>query len=280
MNVQTENGFTMLANELYEATFTLPISGRELRVLHCIIRLTYGYKKKEDRIPLSKISELTKIAIPHISKLVSNLIKYGIVTNLGNSLGINKDYSAWKVTNLGNSKKVTNLGNKKLPKTVTHRYIKEKKESNISKDILGDKSPKEDNITYGNEQINKIILDFKTLTGRIPSDPKPRQVAQNINQITNTFLRDYSNLFLELRGYSLTREYVFERFYQYLQQKKYAFDIEKLLTVKLKMRVYLDEVAEALKREKRQHDEKKIYGLMPGKENYQTCPEENYLRVN
>lgn len=142
MNVQIENGYTKIANELYEAIIRLPLSGYEFRVLNALIRKTYGFEKKADYIALSQISELTGIAKPHVSKTVKNLISMKIVTKLGNKLGINKNYLAWKVTKLGNSKKalnllpksvttVTKLGNEKLPKSAP-----QKKKENITKEKI------------------------------------------------------------------------------------------------------------------------------------------------
>lgn len=132
MSIQKENGYTPIANELLEAIVHLPLGGYELRILLTILRKTYGFSKKEDRIALSQIAKLTKISKPHASRTVTNLGNYNIVTKLGNKLGINKDYQAWRVTKLGNSKKalnllpkmvrrVTKLGNEKLPKSAPHK---------------------------------------------------------------------------------------------------------------------------------------------------------------
>lgn len=144
---QLENGYTRIANELLEALSSQPLSGYEMRVVLAIIRKTYGYGKKEDRIALSQLSEVTKIGKSHVSRTVTSLISYGIVTklgngvtNLGNTLAINKDFSAWKVTKLGNTKKalnvlpkmvkgVTKLGKKSLPKSAP-----QKKKETITKE--------------------------------------------------------------------------------------------------------------------------------------------------
>lgn len=137
---QLENGYTRIANELYEAIIKQPFNGYESRVLHAIIRKTYGYGKKSDYIAFSQISELTGIAKTHISRTITALTQYKVVTKLGNSIGVNKDASQWAVTKLGNSKKalnvlpklvmpVTKLGIKKLPKSAL-----QKKKENITKE--------------------------------------------------------------------------------------------------------------------------------------------------
>lgn len=147
--LQLENGYTRIANELYEAILKQPFNGYECRVLHAIIRKTYGYGKKSDYIAFSQISELTGIAKTHISRTMAVLIQYKVVTKLGNSIGVNKDASQWAVTKLGNKKKalnvlpklvselpklvipVTKLGNKKLPKSAL-----QKKKENITKETI------------------------------------------------------------------------------------------------------------------------------------------------
>lgn len=146
---QLENGYTRIANELYEEIMKQPFSGYECRVLHAIIRKTYGYGKKSDYIAFSQISELTGIAKTHISRTMAALIEYKVVTKLGNFTGINKDTSQWAVTKLGNKKKalnvlpksvselpklvmpVTKLGIKKLPKSAL-----QKKKENITKETI------------------------------------------------------------------------------------------------------------------------------------------------
>jgi phage replication O-like protein O len=54
---QKEHGYTPIANEIYDAFVRTRISGEARQVLDCIIRKTYGYNKKEDKIP-KRISEL------------------------------------------------------------------------------------------------------------------------------------------------------------------------------------------------------------------------------
>lgn len=146
---QLEDGYTKINNEIYEATLRYSFNGYELRVLHAIIRKTYGYNKKSDYIAYSQIEELTHIKKAHVSRAVANLIKYQVVTKLGNEIGINKRLSEWAVTKLGNAKKalnvlpkmdtplpkmvkgVTKLGNEKLPKMEPQN-----KKDNITKDNI------------------------------------------------------------------------------------------------------------------------------------------------
>ncbi|WP_142777494.1 replication protein, partial [Klebsiella pneumoniae] len=44
-----DNGYLRLANQIQDALCVVELSGREFRVLNAIVRLTYGWSKKEDR---------------------------------------------------------------------------------------------------------------------------------------------------------------------------------------------------------------------------------------
>lgn len=96
---QIENGYTKIANELLEAIIRWRLSKYELDVLMVIIRKTYGWRKKQDWISLSQLSEATGIQIPHISRAINLLVKQNIVTKGGSRkkplLSVQKDYDRW-----------------------------------------------------------------------------------------------------------------------------------------------------------------------------------------
>ena len=48
-NPQKEEGYTAIANDLFEAVYRFNFTLRELKVLLSIIRRTYGYNRKEAR---------------------------------------------------------------------------------------------------------------------------------------------------------------------------------------------------------------------------------------
>lgn len=175
MNIQVENGYTRIANELYEEIMKQSLNGYESRVLHAIIRKTYGYGKTEDFIALSQIETMTNISKSHVSRTISNLIRYGIVTKLGNGLGINKDCSAWKVTKLGNSKKAHNLLPKmdkalpKLVKGVTKLGIKSlpKTAPQKTKDNITKENTTKDMGIFLEEFNKKFDTNYRATSGRI-----------------------------------------------------------------------------------------------------------------
>ena len=110
-NPQTENGYIQIATEIYEALARTRIPGEAGQILNCIIRKTYGFKKKVDRIALSQFCLATGIKKPNIVRAVDKLVKMGLiikkdnapVDNLGSSYMFNKDFDSWKPL----SKKIT-----------------------------------------------------------------------------------------------------------------------------------------------------------------------------
>src|SRR3990167_7371057 len=99
-NPQLENGYTKIANELYDAIIQWHFSSYEYRVLIYIIRKTYGWNKKTDWISLSQFNKATNIPIPHICRTLFLLVKQNVITKGGNRseplYGIQKNFELWK----------------------------------------------------------------------------------------------------------------------------------------------------------------------------------------
>lgn len=75
---QIENGFLKIANDIWDALARIRISGEEWQILNVVIRKTYGFNKKEDRISLSQFALSTGLKKPNIirarQKLLSKMI--------------------------------------------------------------------------------------------------------------------------------------------------------------------------------------------------------------
>jgi len=133
---QIENGFTRLANELLEALSRTNFSCYQRRVLDAILRKTYGYGKKADRIPLSQIVLLTGIQKGHVSRSMNELIERNVVTSRGTprKLGINKNYHEWRDSGFRHDSKkgyltgngVTPRGNFRVPDGEPQKKYKER----------------------------------------------------------------------------------------------------------------------------------------------------------
>ena len=98
-NPQLENGYLRIANGIIEDLAKVNLSPYEWRVLLAILRKTYGYNKKADRISLSQIEEATGITKPHISRALARLISRRIVARTGkNQLQFQKNADFWAQT--------------------------------------------------------------------------------------------------------------------------------------------------------------------------------------
>lgn len=99
-NPQRENGHVDIANEVLEALARFRLSGNEWQVLCVILRKTYGWQKKRDKISLSQISRMTGLSRSHVVHTVAKLRNRGVAkisnTNI-TTYEFNKNYHEWKV---------------------------------------------------------------------------------------------------------------------------------------------------------------------------------------
>jgi phage replication O-like protein O len=102
-NPQIENGYVKIANELYDALncFSFP-SASPLKLMHIVIRKTYGYNKKQDCISISQFQKMSKLSRPTIVYWLDWLVKSLLLVkgvqllNKGYIYAINKDFDKWK----------------------------------------------------------------------------------------------------------------------------------------------------------------------------------------
>ena len=103
-DVQLKRGFTMIADALLEAICRTSIPGRHHRVFAALIRLTYGYGKRSDRIAASQISALTGIDRRSVTRILRDLEAAGMIARgpleRGRSrrIAIVKDFDRWVPT--------------------------------------------------------------------------------------------------------------------------------------------------------------------------------------
>lgn len=141
--VDTDNGFTRIANELLEAIASADLTARQLKLMMAYIRKTYGFNKKTDRIADEQISQLTGLSRQNVNKAKKELISMNCLLMEGSQIGINKEVSAWQfskclqVSNLVSKPEtpiVSKLETLPVSKPETHKrhYSKDKKD-NINK---------------------------------------------------------------------------------------------------------------------------------------------------
>lgn len=114
-NPQIEDGHIILANEIVEQFCKHRISGEEWLVLWSIIRKTYGWKKKEDRIALSQFAVMTGLKRQTVLRAINKLSSKKIIAVIKNDdsginiYSFNKNFDQWSPL----SKKIT-VSSKKI----------------------------------------------------------------------------------------------------------------------------------------------------------------------
>lgn len=162
-NPQLENGFIRISTELFDALCGIRISGEARQCLDVIIRKTYGFQKKEDKISLSQFCALSKMTRVAVCKSLLKLREMNlIITKKGNenitSYRFNKDFDAWKP----------------LPKKVIIQKLLPKKEIGITK--------------KGNNPLPKMVHTIDTVKDTITKD-NIQQPAVAENDILNIFYK-------------------------------------------------------------------------------------------
>lgn len=78
-NPQLEDGYTKIANGLLEDILLADLNKEELKIIFAIIRKTYGWNKKADKISFSQFAEITGIDRRHISRIIKTLLDKGFI---------------------------------------------------------------------------------------------------------------------------------------------------------------------------------------------------------
>lgn len=122
---QVEDGFTKIANELFDALLKFDFTARQMKVAMAIIRKTYGYNKTSDELSLSQIVDLTGISRGNVSQAINALTAMNVVVKSGgkhaNTLSINKHYKEWSpVPKSGTI--CSQIGNTAVPKSGTLEF--------------------------------------------------------------------------------------------------------------------------------------------------------------
>lgn len=109
-----DDGYTRIANELLEAVMAADLTARQLKVALAVIRKTYGFGKKLDRITNTQIAAMTGIHHTHVCKAKNEMIAMNIIVSNGHAIGINKVISEWDFSISHVSKQLAETANKCL----------------------------------------------------------------------------------------------------------------------------------------------------------------------
>lgn len=134
-----DDGYTRVANELLEAVMAADLTARQLKVVLALIRKTYGFGKKFDRITNTQIAMMTGIHHTHVCKAKNEMIAMNIIVTNGLAIGINKVISEWNFEISQHSETLAKTANETLAKLANgykptqlntkETITKEKKES-------------------------------------------------------------------------------------------------------------------------------------------------------
>lgn len=110
----TDDGYTRIANELLEAVMSADLTARQLKIVLAVIRKTYGFGKKLDRITNTQIAAITGIHHTHVCTAKNEMIGMNILISNGNQIGVNKVVSEWNTDISQVSKTLAKSANKSL----------------------------------------------------------------------------------------------------------------------------------------------------------------------
>jgi len=163
---QLEDGHTRIANEILEQMMKLHLSGNQWQVLLCIIRKTYGFKKKVDYIANFQIQKATGLCKSVVSRTLRELQSRNIIIRNGKIAGLQKNWEIWgKVSKTVNSEKLAESSTKlaisstELPKMATKvasPAVAQKKKETIQKKLYKRKYGEFQNVLLTDEEHEKL----------------------------------------------------------------------------------------------------------------------------
>ncbi|WP_201025917.1 replication protein [Aeromonas hydrophila] len=91
-----DDGYTRIANELYEALIGADLTKHQLKVVLAVIRKTYGFNQTHDRISNGQLAAMTGLPETRVSTAKNQLLEMGVLVSKGRMIGPNKILSEWK----------------------------------------------------------------------------------------------------------------------------------------------------------------------------------------
>lgn len=165
----TDDGYTRLANELYEELIGANLTRNQAKVAHAVCRKTYGFNKKLDRISDSQISELTNLPRQKVNKAKNELISMHVLVREGSQIGPNKALSDWVIPDCHqNSDFVTKVVTKSVTKSVTGLSPKQGHTKDTIQKTINTDPPKAPKGEFSEEvisQAKQVLEYYNELTG-------------------------------------------------------------------------------------------------------------------
>ena len=97
---QLESGYTRIANGLLKGILHYPLSGGELKLVLAVIRLTYGWHRKEAVLKIRELALVSGLSQRHAKRLIKSLVRDRVlirrpVNRAKVVIGLNKEFSTW-----------------------------------------------------------------------------------------------------------------------------------------------------------------------------------------
>lgn len=186
---QVKEGFTRIANELLDALCRIKISGNARQIFDCILRKTYGYGKKQDKISLSQFEELTGIPRKNCPRSIRTLEAMEIIfvdrEKYISNYSINKDYEMWRTYT--NCRHVALKSEDKIASKLKTNVLKSEDKTALKSE---DNKRKKDNITK--ETLKKLTDRKEAVPIQKKSSPKKESTKRDfIGKIITVFSEEY-----------------------------------------------------------------------------------------
>lgn len=194
-----DDGYTRIANELLEAVMAADLTARQLKVVLAVIRKTYGFGKKFDRITNTQIAMMTGIHHTHVCKAKNEMIAMNIIISNGQTIGVNKVISEWNfdISQLSESlaktanKTLANLANDHKPTQLnTKETIQKKEKKENTQSSCDDREPvKPEKRKPVKFDYDEYLLTYNEIVGdRLPhaveaNEERQRKIRKLVNSL-------------------------------------------------------------------------------------------------
>lgn len=162
----TDDGYARLANMLLEEYAGADLTKRQFKVLLAVLRLTYGWNKKIDRISDSQISEIARLPVKRCNEAKLQLVEMNILIQRGRQFGPNKNVSEWRIPQ--NEGLSLNLGDKNSLKLGDHYPSKQGDTKDIIPKTVKTDPPNPPKGEFSEEvisQAKQVLEYYNELTG-------------------------------------------------------------------------------------------------------------------
>ncbi|TKV23527.1 replication protein [Citrobacter sp. wls613] len=194
-----DDGYTRVANELLEAVMAADLTARQLKVVLALIRKTYGFGKKFDRITNTQIAMMTGIHHTHVCKAKNEMIAMNIIVTNGLAIGINKVISEWNFEISQHSETLAKTANETLAKLAngykptqlnTKETIQKKEKKENTQSSCDDRGPvKPEKRKPVNFDYDEYLSAYNEIAGeRLPhaveaNEERKRKIRKLVNSL-------------------------------------------------------------------------------------------------